>query len=294
METVNIRKEDILDIEELKITPTISSEGCVIRDPHDSKTALKLFFQCDGTYFSNKLYTINSLIDLKEKVEMPQMVFPEKLLTVDEKAIGFSMPIINGVPLAKVLYNEGIDINTKVKYLKQIGSILEKMAELREENPNLNWYLNDLHEFNFVVDLDKQQIYTVDLDSSRILGNHPFLSKYLSPFSPLVDFPLKYHKEFELSCGGSFLADENSDLYCYAMLTLNFLYGSRINLFNKEDYFAYIDYLKKVGVPQELIDAWAKVYSNDNNINFAPFLDALPYFYDKANQSSYLKRTKNN
>ena len=281
METINVRKKDIKNIEGLKIVSAVSGEGDVIRDPHDPKNAFKLLFRCNGTYFSNKLYTINSLVDLSENVDMPEMVFPDKLLTVDEEVIGFSMPLINGVTLAEILYNADIDINTKVKYLKEIGNILEKMAKLRKENPNLNWYLNDLHERNFVVDLDKQRLHTVDLDSCRILGNHPFLSKYLSPFSP-----------FLISCGGDFVADDNSDLYCYAMLVLDFLYGARINLSSKEDYFAYLVYLKSVGAPEDLIDAWAKVYSNDNNVNFAQLLDALPYFYEHANRGSYLKRTK--
>lgn len=292
METINIRKKDIKNIEGLKIVSAISGEGDVIMNPVDSKKAFKLLHKKSGVNFSNKLYTINSLMDLSERVDMPEMVFPECLLTVDNEVVGFSMPLINGVTLAEIIYNSDIDISIKVKYLKQIGDILERMAGVRKEYPNSNWYLNDLHERNFVVDLDKQQLHTVDLDSCRILGNHPFLSKYLSSFSPLIDFPEKYHTDFQISCGGDFVADENSDLYCYAMLVLDFLYGARINLSSKEEYFAYLEYLKSVGAPEDLIDAWAKVYSNDNNVNFAPLLDALPYFYERANRGLYLKRTK--
>ena len=279
-------------MEELLVSTYTSSEGDVIRDTNNPKRAFKLLFRKRGTYFSNKLYTINSLVDLSENVDMPEMVFPEQLLTVDKEVVGFSMPLINGVTLADILFNSDIDIKVKVKYLKQIGSILEKMASVRKENPKLNWYLNDLHERNFMVDLEKERLYAVDLDSCRILGNHPFVSKYLSLFSPLIDFPEKYHTDFQISCGGDFVADENADLYCYAMLVIDFLYGARINYASKEEYFKYLEYLKSIGAPAELVDAWAKVYSNDNNVNFAPLLDSLPYFYEKADRELYLKRTK--
>lgn len=292
MESINISKNEMKKMEELLVNTYTSSEGDVIRDVNNSKRAFKLLFRKRGTYFSNKLYTINSLVDLSESVDMPEMVFPEHLLTVDKEVVGFSMPLINGVTLADILFNSDIDIKVKVKYLKQIGNILEKMASVRKENPKLNWYLNDLHERNFVVNLEQQKLYTVDLDSCRILGNHPFLSKYLSLFSPLIDFPEKYHTDFQISCGGDFVADENADLYCYAMLVIDFLYGARINYASKEEYFRYLEYLKSIGAPQELVDAWAKVYTNDNNVNFAPLLDSLPYFYEKTDRGLYLKRTK--
>ena len=117
------------------------------------------------------------------------------------------------------------------------------------------------------------------------------MNKY-SDIISIKDFPEKYHTDFQISCGGDFVADENADLYCYAMLVIDFLYGARINLSSKEDYFAYLEYLKSIGAPQELVDAWAKVYTNDNNVNFAPLLDSLPYFYEKTDRGLYLKRTK--
>ena len=292
MDTINISKKIIKKAEELKLSSVESSEGYVIRDPKDPQKAFKLLHKKSGVNFSNKLYTINSLIDLSERIDMPEMVFPECLLTVDDEAVGFSMPLIDGVTLAEILYNADIDISIKVKYLKQIGNILDKMASVKREYPNSNWYLNDLHERNFVVNLEQQKLYTVDLDSCRILGNHPFLSKYLSAFSPLIDFPEKYHTDFQISCGGDFVADENADLYCYAMLVIDFLYGARINYASKEEYFGYLEYLKSIGASAELVDAWAKVYTNDNNVNFAPLLDSLPYFYEKTDRGLYIKRTK--
>ena len=292
MEAINISRKYLRELQSLRLSNVSSGEGSILRNPLNGKEVLKILHQQNGLYLSNKLYTLNSLYDIEDALDNDSFVLPNRLLTVDDKVVGFTMPLINGVTLADILFNADIDIKIKVKYLKRIGAILDAMASFRKEYPQSNWYLNDLHERNFMVDLDSDKMYAVDLDSCRIFGNHPFLSKYLSLFSPLIDFPEKYHTDFQISCGGDFVADENADLYCYAMLVIDFLYGARINYASKEEYFGYLEYLKSIGAPQELVDAWAKVYTNDNNVNFAPLLDSLPYFYEKTDRGLYLKRTK--
>ena len=291
MEAINISRKYLRELQSLRLSNVSSGEGSILRNPLNGKEVLKILHQQNGLYLSNKLYTLNSLYDIEDALDNDSFVLPNRLLTVDDKVVGFTMPLINGVTLADILFNADIDIKIKVKYLKRIGAILDAMASFRKEYPQSNWYLNDLHERNFMVDLEKERLYAVDLDSCRILGNHPFVSKYLSLFSPLIDFPEKYHTDFQISCGGDFVADENADLYCYAMLVIDFLYGARINYASKEEYFRYLEYLKSIGAPQELVDAWAKVYTNDNNVNFAPLLDSLPYFYEKTDRGLYLKRT---
>ena len=292
MEAINISRKYLRELQSLRLSNVSSGEGSILRNPLNGKEVLKILHQQNGLYLSNKLYTLNSLYDIEDALDNDSFVLPNRLLTVDDKVVGFTMPLINGVTLADILFNADIDIKIKVKYLKRIGAILDAMASFRKEYPQSNWYLNDLHERNFMVDLDSDKMYAVDLDSCRIFFNHPFLSKYLSLFSPLIDFPEKYHTDFQISCGGDFVADENADLYCYAMLVIDFLYGARINYASKEEYFGYLEYLKSIGAPQELVDAWAKVYTNDNNVNFAPLLDSLPYFYEKTDRGLYLKRTK--
>ena len=292
MEAINISRKYLRELQSLRLSNVSSGEGSILRNPLNGKEVLKILHQQNGLYLSNKLYTLNSLYDIEDALDNDSFVLPNRLLTVDDKVVGFTMPLINGVTLADILFITDIDIKIKVKYLKRIGAILDAMASFRKEYPQSNWYLNDLHERNFMVDLDSDKMYAVDLDSCRILGNHPFVSKYLSLFSPLIDFPEKYHTDFQISCGGDFVADVNADLYSYAMLVIDFLYGARINLASEEEYYKYLEYLKSVGAPQELVDAWAKVYTNDNNVNFAPLLDSLPYFYEKTDRGLYLKRTK--
>lgn len=290
MDILNVTKEDVKNVERLALHEGFTGEGIVIKNVCDDKDAFKIFYISNGLYFSNKLYTINALYDLHGKLG-DRFVLPSRLLSVDEKIVGFSMPLIKGVTLQEVLNDSDIDINTKVKYLKEIGDILDEMKRLREENESMNFFLNDLHDKNIMVDLDNGKLHVVDLDSCRINGNHPFLSKFLSSFGIIKNYPFKYHKA-DISCGGEFVADENSDLYCYAMIVLDFLAKIRVNSLDEKDYFGYLEYLKSIGAPTDLVDAWARVYSTDDNINFKEFLDSLPYFYANASVEKCLKRIK--
>ncbi len=76
-----------------------------------------MLYQQSGLYLSNKLYTINALHDLK--ITDDCFVLPEKLLTIDDEVVGFTMPLINGITLADIIYNADVDIKVKVKYLKK-------------------------------------------------------------------------------------------------------------------------------------------------------------------------------
>lgn len=293
METLKINRQLIENIDLLKVNHgSPSGEGNILLNPQDNDTVLKIFYTKSGLYFSNKLYTINSLIDLKRQIDFSEIVFSAKLLIIDEKASGFTMPFIKGITLADLLKDGNINIDVKVKYLQEIGKILRKMAQIRQMNPNLNFYLNDLHAKNFIIDNFDNCLKVLDIDSCRIFENHPFLSKYVSSFTPIKDYLQKYNSKIKLTCGGEFIADENTDLYCYVMLVLEFLYDGRVHLMSEKEYFDYLEYLKTIGAPQELVDAFAVVYSNEENINFDYLLDSIPYFLANANRDVYLKRTK--
>ncbi|UKI28760.1 MAG: hypothetical protein L6V78_07850 [Clostridium sp.] len=72
--------------------------------------------------------------------------------------------------LPNTVYNTEV----KIKYLKDIGTILEKMDEVRKYAELEDFYLNDLHEGNFIVD-EEGTLRVIDLDSCKIAGNMPFL-----------------------------------------------------------------------------------------------------------------------
>ena len=70
-------------------------------------------------------------ISKKDRIDIKELVLPERLVVSDKSVIGYSMPYIDGIDLSILLNSENIDIKEKIKYLKQIGTILRKMVTAR-------------------------------------------------------------------------------------------------------------------------------------------------------------------
>lgn len=206
---------------------------------------------------------------------------PEKLLSIKDTVVVYLMPYIEGENLSVLFQSNEVDLEKKINYLKQIGIILDKMALVRKKYKDIKLYLNDLHESNFIVD-KQNKIHVVDLDSCSIMGNYPFGTKYLSSFSPLGFFPNKYNSNLTYSCGGEFIPNENSDLYCYNIIILNFLFGINMTSLTIEEFNCYIQYLIEINANINLIDAFSRLYTDKDNINIGNLLDCIPEIYDKT------------
>lgn len=281
MKAINFTKEEFSKfVEHTKDIPTFHSEGDIYVILKEEKKAFKKLNNAHGFYLGNKLITLVALEEATNLLSPKGFVVPEKIATVDSNVEGYTMPFIAGRNLEEILADDSIDIQTKVGYLKQIGSILREMETLRK-NPKLeDFYLNDLHAANFIVDKNTDTLKVVDLDSCRISGNYPFGTKYLSSLTPLRNFS-KYDSNILKSCGGEFNANANSDLYCYAIVVLNFLFNEKMHVKSIEEYLWYLNYLSNIGANKELIDAFALVYQESDNINFDYLLDYIPEFYGR-------------
>lgn len=282
MKAINFTKEEFSKfIEHTKDIPTFHSEGAIYVIPEEEKKAFKKLNNAHGFYLGNKLLTLVALEEATNLLKPKGFVVPEKIAIVDSKVEGYTMPFIEGNNLEEILASEDIEIEKKVEYLKQIGSILRNMEELRKNHKLKDFYLNDLHAANFIVDKNTDTLRVVDLDSCRIGGNYPFGTKYLSMFTPVTKFYPKYDSDIVKSCGGEFNANANSDLYCYAIVVLNFLLNEKMHLKSAEEYLWYLNYLSNIGANKELIDAFALVYQESDNINFDYLLDYVPEFYGR-------------
>jgi len=96
---------------------------------------LKRLYITNGPIFGNKLQTINSLIDSRNIIDIPEIVFPEKLAVVDSTVVGYVMELIDSVNLETALNSFNISSERKIKYLYQIGQVLEKMKLVRTYAP---------------------------------------------------------------------------------------------------------------------------------------------------------------
>ena len=151
MEVINLSSRSFKGLRTLKLPNTVyNTEGKIYiyedKDKWNKRMHLvKRLYINSGPIFSNKLATINSLVDYEEQIDMPELVYPEKLLTIDREIVGFTMPYVPSTNLKEILSDSATPAEVKIKYLKDIGTILEKMEEVRKYADLEDFYLNDLH-----------------------------------------------------------------------------------------------------------------------------------------------------
>lgn len=228
-----------------------------------------------GVNLANKLYTLE-MLDVNRKYLPENLCIPDYLTIVGGVVEGFTMPKIEGINFSTTLKNKNITIEEKIYYLKKIGELLHQLEQIRKYTPFNDFYLNDIHESNFIVNPYKKTITAVELDSSRVCSKANFASRYLTPLALLNNVKDKYKIiEDNSSSLGYVEADSNTDLYCYIIMILNYLYGENINNLNLEDFYNYLTYLEKIGINKELIEIFKNIVSNKDNENPYDLLDTL-------------------
>lgn len=200
-------------------------------------------------------------------------VIPEFLVLLDNKDLYMAIDYINGNNLGDVLKDKNINICDKKIYLFYIGNTLEEMRYMRE-NPLLSDFcLGDLHEDNFIV--SNKKLYTIDLDDAKIDSISPIASylqvgslfSYLHTDKYIIEDYNPYFVKYKV--------DYNTDMYCYIMVILNFLYGDNVNNMNINDFYCYLDYLYKIGIDSSLLECFNSISSSDDNINPMNYIDSL-------------------
>lgn len=274
MEVRNFTKAEILDMHNLSF---MTSEGDILLT---NDKVIKIFKRTNGDYFSNKLFTIHALADDINLKKIKELVLPEKIITVDDKIIGFTMPFKKGVTLEEYL-ESNIPLELKIEALKKVGLILEKMKMLRKVDDMPDFFINDLHEKNFIINPSTKEVSVVDLDSCSINGNLKFGSKYLSYLTPLDNFK-KYEKVKAFTCGADYIPSEETDLYCYSIIVLNFISNTNFHRLSIEEAKKYFDYLDSIGLNKELLNNLSKIYSEDKNVNISYNLDSIKEVIGKS------------
>lgn len=298
MQILNMTKRRFKGLQPLELSRGIyNTEGIMFLMNGKSKwskrqSVLKKLYHDSGEVFSNKLYTVNELIDKKDIIGIEELIMPDSLAAVDGDIVGFTMPYIPNVNLQEILDSNEYTTEQKVAYLKEIGELLERIKRARTYTSVKDFYLNDIHENNFVLSKDTGRICAVDLDSSKIGHNLTAAARYLTPISQLPLVP-KYSK-LEHSVGGIYEINENTEIYCYIIMILNFFYGENISRMTIADFFVYLEYLSKLGVSKELLDKISYIYTGKNNENPFEYLEELTPFFGRTHKNTFeLVRKRN-
>lgn len=299
MRTVSFSNYTFKKFEKLKLESSIfNTEGKLYRFTDKNKwylseKVLKVFYNTEGDIFSNKLFTINSLIDNSDLIDIDEIVLPDKLAIVNSKVCGYTMPFIRGINLNLILKDFSISNEFKISLLKQISEILKKMDNLRKNSELKDFFINDLHEGNFIYNTDTRKLNVVDTDSFKINNNKPFAAKYLTPASSIVNIPKKYIQNIELRYPGFIVSNKNSDLYCFNIIILNYLFQNNVSKLSMENFYTYLNYLRTIGLPYRLVDKFAKLYEYLDNENIFEELDYITdSVLEKSNALAFHNATK--
>ncbi len=252
---------------------------------------LKKLHHDEGEVFGNKLYTINALIDKKDEINMEELVMPEALGVVSQEIVGSIMPYIPNINLSIILLSSDskYPLEQKIAYLQEIGLILEKMRKVREYTSVKDFYLNDVHEGNFILNTKTNHINVVDLDSVKIGNNIPFASYYLGPFG-LHTYSSKYQETgTDHFIGGFYKTNQNTDIYCYIMIILSFLYKYDVINMTADEFYDYLEYMSDLGISKEIIDIFATILINKDNINPYEYLEEIIPYYSKLNRKEFVR-----
>jgi tRNA A-37 threonylcarbamoyl transferase component Bud32 len=311
MQSINISKRKYESLKPIELPKSvISTEAKFYKMPYLKKVKVfKNLYKTNGPIFANKLFTLEMLNEYRE-ILPESFVLPEALCSVDKEVKGFVLPYVQGVTLEDYLSNRKNNPQDQLRYIAKIGDILDQMAHIRKNSALDSIYLNDLHASNFIIDAKKKDLRVVDLDSCRICDAKPFPARYLHPFSllnrapgenkydiykkeligpdgiPIMNFALsdeaydEYEKEYckyknyrdEL---GFVNSNENSDLYCYVILFLNYLYGGNVGSFTLEKFYEYMYYLEYLNFDSELLSAIHLILTGAPNKNIGPYLETV-------------------
>ena len=262
----------------------MNTEGEIFDFPYKrNQKILKRLYHDNGIIFANKLYTLEML----NSNELPDyFCIPDNLVSVSNKIVGFTLPKKEGINMEILLKDKSLPLEEHIFYLKKVGEILQEMKSIRTYTSLTDFYLNDLHESNFIADTKNKIVSVVDLDSAKIGDNLVSASRYLTPYSLCCQCPHKYHIVSDNYSRGYIISTEETDLYCYTMMILNYLRGSNVNSMSLEEFYNFLNYLDIIGMNKELIDIFNNLLTNVKNKNPYLLLDAINY------KQLYLSRTK--
>mgnify|MGYP000068614193 FL=1 len=276
MQIINISKTKLNSLEPLILPKDVTSTECELfkYNYYGKEKLLKKLYRTNGIIFANKLYTIEALNSNKDNIPS-NFIVPEVLVSINKQIEAFTMKYIKGTNLSIILNEPTITYEEKINYLKSIGNILEQMKNIRKYTELKDFYIGDIHEDNFLVDTEKQEIFVADLDSCKIADNKSFPGRYLTTASLLRYNEIKYSLLDEPDRIADYKVTEETDIYCYIIMILNYLYDGRVDRLSIEEFYRFINYLDDIEVNKELIENFEKIVVGAPNVNPVNYLDTL-------------------
>ena len=279
MKVINITKRQLRKMLPLNLSRSIiNKEGKLyIRDYKQKyghfQDLLKIFNNQSESYIADKVAVITKLIATFESLDMPELVTPTSLVSLDGEISGFAMPFIeDNTNLALLLNNPKVTLSQKIKLLKEILNILIKVQDSHELDGK--FFLGDIHEANFIWDITEQTVRAVVMDSSYFSGGFISVSKVTTLNYLLEGFPNKYILDDE---SGKFIPNKDITSVSFIYMLLNVLSGCNdSHRWSYNEFYNYLSFLEKKGLSKELLNIIANLYTAGNiDIYNSELLDGI-------------------
>ena len=275
MKIISISKKSFEKLHELELPPEVFNNEAEIYDFNyrGEEKVLKVLNILNGKTFANKLYTLE-MLDNYKKYLPANFYIPDYLCSIDRQICAFTIPKIEGINLATILNSNDVDYKQQLYYLRKVGEILRQLEYIRNNTELKDIYLSDLHDSNFIIDKYSKELKVIDLDSCKIGTNDPSCARFLTPFS-LLNVSNKYKINEDKNSPAYVIADENSDLYCYCIITLNYIFGKRMGNLSIDEFYEHLNYLDSVGISKKLIRILSKIVTDCENENPMDYIETL-------------------
>lgn len=269
MHVINLRIHELRKLKELPIEAgVLNTEALmlILKKRNCPDRVMRVFkyldAQDDMEIMSKKLYTVTTLNQLSDYQQIPELVIPDSIIYVNRSIGGFGIPLINNHRnLGALIHDDDISLKEKLPYLEQLGNIIDKVE--RVDSSSNRFQFGDLNEFNFVIDSD-DIVKAIDLDSAYLGVGEPLeMAYYLLRNRYVKSLPEKY----KCTDKGIIIPSDNTDLYCYNMILLSALSGENLYRYDIDTYYRYLGYIKRLGLPDEVLQSFYNIYIPKDNIN---------------------------
>lgn len=273
------KKLDRLQLSD-SVTTTESSQYIYIENKGNlkrQKKLIKLYYRDTPSDMSNKINVVSKLIENKKYLDMPELVLPESLVAIDGEIKGIKMPLIEtNNNMIFLLNNPRVNLKTKLKHLKEILKIIQKLLDIYELKDN--FFLGDIQESNFIFDVEEQRIKVIDIDSSYFTGTIPFPARYLSSNKVIDTFDKKYPKDIYSNLH---IPSRETTYLEYAYMLLNVLSNYKSYRFTCEEYYNYVAFLDDMGINKNIINYFYSLYSMQQTLEITiDDIDSIDYKKD--------------
>ncbi len=260
MEIIRITSKDLKKLSKYELHRDIDNSESKLY-LYQKRELLKLFKSTDKDYLYNKMFILNRLLNIKEAINIPELVLPNELAKVSGNGAGYTMNFIKeNTNLGLLIKNPNISLEDKLYFINQIGRILNKIM-LDKFLKGEGFHLGDIHEGNFIYDNSNNIIKVVDIDSSYIPGMEAPNSKFLTLNDKLLTFTNKY----PIDKNDKHIPNDNTTIISFVYILLNFLTEEYSPDMNKTNFCNTLTMLSQAGFNKELLDSIFNIYKTTNN-----------------------------